>query len=358
MKVALDARMSGKSGIGSYFDSLLPYFIEAFDCVLIGDGERLAKYREKALVIDCKVKVFSLRDTFFFPKKILKEINSCALFYSPYCNIPAGVKVRVFLTIHDVVFLDVARLASKVGVVARKWFYRRAVKRSAVIFTVSKFSAGRIKALLQKRGGGKPVIVTYNASNPFFAESFGEGVMKRTRHSLLFVGNIKRHKGLKVLLDAFKKVLQKEKDATLVIVGSAEALRTKDDEVIALLHSFGESVKMERHATLEDLRRFYRTTEVLVQPSLYEGFGMPPLEALNCGAKVVLSDIEVFREVYDGYPVFYSVAGDSESLAVAIECAFSANYPKLSEEQAGRYSFEKTFCTIKAEFIKSEPCAD
>lgn len=349
MKVAIDARMSGKSGIGSYFDSLLPYFVKTFECVLIGDGERLKKYKAQAQIVECNIKVFSLRDTFFFPKKILKIINSCSLYYSPYCNVSAGIKVQIFTTIHDVVFLDVKGLASKIGVVARKWFYKRAVKKSVAVFSVSEFSAGRINALLQK-GAKKPkkVIVTYNAANDFFAQ--GDATFaNRKRHSLLFVGNIKRHKGLAVLLEAFKKVLQKEKDATLLIVGNATALRTKDENVMEALKTLGDCVKIEENASAEDLRKFYHTYEVLVQPSLYEGFGMPPLEALTCGAKVVLSDIEVFKEIYSGYPVHYSKVADSTSLFCAIEKAFESDYPKLSEEQKNRYSFDKCFAVIKKE---------
>ena len=53
----------------------------------------------------------------------------------------------------------------------------------------------------------------------------------------------------------------------------------------------------------------------MVQPSLYEGFGVPPLQALYCGTKAVISDIDVFKEIYAALPVTFFKAGDVDDLA-------------------------------------------
>ena len=103
MKIAVDLRMSGKSGIGAFIDSMLPTL----------------KAGAEVVEIKPDIKPFSLKEMFFFPKNELKKINGCDAFFSPYCNVPGrffcrGIKVPIFTTIHDVIFLDLP-LAGKVG---------------------------------------------------------------------------------------------------------------------------------------------------------------------------------------------------------------------------------------------------
>ena len=66
-------------------------------------------------------------------KEIVKKINSCDAYFSPYFNIPSKIKIPVYTTIHDVVFLDIPSLAGKCGTLIRKMFYKYAVKKSKEI---------------------------------------------------------------------------------------------------------------------------------------------------------------------------------------------------------------------------------
>ena len=145
MKIAIDCRMTRSGGVGSYLNALLPYLTKKNECVLLGNKNELEKYKsEKTEIISLEIKTFSLKEFFAFPKEISRKINECDLYYSPYFNIPSGIKISVFTTIHDVVFLDVPGLASKAGTIARKFFYKYAVFKSKKIFTVSEFSKSRI----------------------------------------------------------------------------------------------------------------------------------------------------------------------------------------------------------------------
>ena len=84
MKIAVDCRMSGKSGIGTFLDEILPY--------LKNSGNELFLFGSKEGE-SCNVKTFSLKEMFLFPKELLKKINSCDVYFSPYCNIPGGIKI-------------------------------------------------------------------------------------------------------------------------------------------------------------------------------------------------------------------------------------------------------------------------
>jgi glycosyltransferase involved in cell wall biosynthesis len=88
---------------------------------------------------------------------------------------------------------------------------------------------------------------------------------------------------------------------------------------------------------------------LLVQPSLYEGFGLPPLEAMVLGTHALISDIPVFKEIYAEYPVTFFKAGDTGDLkAKLVELLFNKKPSSLvlSDELRLKYTFDKTTSTI------------
>ena len=348
MKIAIDCRMLGSGGIGTYLESLLPFFLKDFDCLLFGKKELIQsvipEQKTAAIVVDCNIKPFSLKELLFFSKDLLKLINQCDIYYTPYCNIPHGIKIPVFSTIHDVVFLDIPSLTSRIGVMARKFFYQRGINKSKKIFTVSNFSALRINANLKLHN--KKVIVTYNSVPKWFTDK-SENISKE--HFLLFVGNIKKHKGLHTLLMAFDIISKQDDKLKLVIVGNSENFRTGDDSIKKLINSFPNGkILFTGRISNEEVRSYYETAKLLIQPSFYEGFGMPPLEALYCGTNVVISDIPVFMEIYKDFPVTYFHCGDSNDLAQKIQNSLDKDKPKINNRV---YSFDRTYNIIKEELV-------
>jgi glycosyltransferase involved in cell wall biosynthesis len=86
-----------------------------------------------------------------------------------------------------------------------------------------------------------------------------------------------------------------------------------------------------------------------VQPSLYEGFGLPPLEAMTCGTQALISDIPVFKEIYGGFPVTFFSAGDSEDLSCKLLELLRDKPPlriTLAENLVNKYTFQKTASII------------
>ena len=341
MKIAVDCRMSGKSGIGTFLDEILPYFKNS--------GNELFLFGSKEGE-SCNVKTFSLKEMFFFPKELLKKINSCDVYFSPYCNIPGGIKIPVFSTIHDIVFLDVKGLCGKIGIIARKFFYKRAIKKSKEIFTVSNFSKERIEKVLKCK---KKIAVVYNGL-PNYMEKKCPNVQKN--NSIIFIGNIKKHKGLSVLLEAFEKFYQLEnaEKPKLLIVGSKDNFRTKDNSIsekISEMNSrFPNSIEFTGFVENEKLLLLLTQAKFLVQPSLYEGFGIPPLQALFCGTKAVISDIPVFKEIYDGFPVVFFQSGNSNDLCEKMQKTFCNDSPL--GEIPEKYSYKKTAALILSEITR------
>ena len=353
MKITIDCRHIDSSGIGVYSRECLSFFLDSENTFfLIGDAEKLKPFtgHQNAEIIPCTIKPFSPRDTFMLPKSILRKINGSDLFYSPYFNIPCGIRVPVYTTIHDIIFPDMPELVSAPGLWIRMFFYRRSFRLSKKIFTVSNFSKSRIEYYSK---GKKPVIVTQNAIQSHFLNNSPETRGTEKKDFILFVGNIKKHKGLDCLLEAFTEARKSGLNQMLLIVGSSKDFRSKDNSFRDKLSIFdSEEVKFTGFIRNDELRRLYAEASLLVQPSLYEGFGLPPLEAMYNGTMALISDIPVFHEIYDEFPVTFFRAGDSYDLKEKLLSLLLSRKPQtisLSDQLLNKYSYKRTASIILEE---------
>jgi glycosyltransferase involved in cell wall biosynthesis len=357
--------MFDASGIGVYLRECLPYLLEyPHTFFLFGDGERLAKVaagRRNVVIFEYTVKPFSPAEIAGFPPGVVKKINRGDIFYSPFFNIPPGITIPVFVTIHDIVFADMPELGSKAGIALRMLFYRRAARLSRTIFTVSEFSKSRIQYRL---GISKPVIVTHSAVQAYLLKLStnarpnltGQEIKIPKNDSILFTGNIKKHKGLLCLLDAFFAARKEGLRHKLVLVGNKDNFRSQDTEILnRLRHIKPEEVEFTGLISDEQLWRLLSGSSLLVQPSLYEGFGLPPLEAMIAGTKALISDIPVFKEIYKDYPVCFFKSGDVVDLKEKLLMLLHKREPEyivLSQGLIEKYNFKKTASIIMENLVQ------
>jgi glycosyltransferase involved in cell wall biosynthesis len=102
----------------------------------------------------------------------------------------------------------------------------------------------------------------------------------------------------------------------------------------------------------DELKKLYSQSALLVQPSFYEGFGLPPLEAMACGTQALISDIPVFQELYRDFPVVFFRSGDVDDLKqklIELLHHKEPEYIQLSAELKERYTYEKTASAIMRE---------
>lgn len=336
MKIAIDCRMSGKSGIGAFFDGILPFIIDSGNEILLIGGKNTFSEKGNVNHLDCDIKTFSIKEMFAFPSELRKAINKCDLYFTPYCNIPNGIRIPVYSMIHDIVFLDVKGLSGKLGTFIRKMFYLRAIRKSKKIFTVSEFSKSRI---IEKLHCKKPIDVVYGSVPKYISDYKKQDEKKDS--SIIFIGNIKHHKGLQTLLPAFlnfRDEIRKEGgvEPKLLIVGSRDNFRTQDSTLDEYVKNSPENgIEFTGFLSDEKLLELLVKARLLVQPSLYEGFGMPPLQALFVGTRVLISDIPVFKEIYKDYPVNYFKVSDEADL--------KSQLLKIWKEDDTVPPFEKTY---------------
>jgi len=345
--------MLDESGVGAYLNGVLPCLIQSeHSFLLLGNAERLKIYAScpNVTVIPCSIKPFSVKELFFFPLKTILEINKTNVFFSPFFNIP-HVNIPVFTTIHDIIFPDMPELTGTISLAVRMRLYKRAYRISKKIFTVSEFSKSRIEHYLGKK---KPVIVTGSAVQNKFYEYRKKNPNVKKNLTVVFIGNIKKHKGLNCLLDAFFLAKKEGLPHKLIIIGEKEKFRSNDSSVLKKINSqYGDSVLFSGYISDEQLMETLAQASLLVQPSLYEGFGLPPLEAMVLGTCALVSGIPVFKEIYDGFPVSFFRAGDVIELKDKLKELLLDKMPSLPflpDALLYKYSFEKIAAKILKEF--------
>ena len=309
MRIAIDCRYLGGSGIGRVLKGILDNLdFNKNEYYLIGKEKEIKKYPAKLYLVN-NTSAFSTKGIL----KINKEVNQCDLFFSPNFIIPYNVKIRPITMLHDVVFLDMPKInSSYIEYKLKKHLMKRCMKKSSHIFTVSNFSLNRIVNYFPKYKN--KVSYCYNGVDKIFKDFAKEEPLEKENH-ILYIGNIKENKGIKTLLEAYKLIKDKT-NLSLYIVGDKGSLKTQDKSLDEYFNMDG--VKFTGRISDEELLDLERKAKFLVQPSLYEGFGLPPLEAIYLKTKPIISDIEVFKEVYGDLDVEFFKVKDYNDLAEKI----------------------------------------
>ena len=208
-----------------------------------------------------------------------------------FCNCAPLLKRNQTVTIHDAA---VSAIPHTFLLAFRTWYKMMFIWLGMSlnhIFTVSEFS----KKELHKYYGIplNKIHVTYNGIDHIKNLEVDEGIIGRKglkdKKYILAVSSMNPSKNFPLILDVARLMPEME----FIIAGGSNAKVFKSAGL-----DVPQNAKFIGYVSDEELMALYRHANVFVYPSLYEGFGIPPLEAMMCGCPVVVSDIEVFREVY------------------------------------------------------------
>lgn len=320
--VFLDSRMLFSSGIGRYLRSILTEYSrddrgKLFSKILCNTIEQEDWIRDRfpdAVIIRREWGIYSGSEMLHLP--VLTK--GCSLAWSPHFNYPIVSANRKIVTVHDLIPLVFPEyrnsLAKKVyALLMLKLFF----KSIDEIITVSSFSKNEIARLTNFNPDRVKVIPNGVESRWFDLNHIGGDY-------LLFIGNIKPHKNLDRLIEGFLKSINKH-SLDLIIVGRGDGLITSAFEQIEKkANSCRGRVTFAGEVTDEKLKELICGAKALIFPSLYEGFGLPNLEAMAVGCPVVTSTaqsvVEVCGDEFDGTNgnVLYFDPFDSSSISEAI----------------------------------------
>ncbi|MGZ4359304.1 MAG: glycosyltransferase family 4 protein, partial [Gaiellaceae bacterium] len=188
--------------------------------------------------------------------------------------VPPTSKVPVVTTIHDLQHEFHPDFFGRLEIASRKLFYNRLPLRSRLLITPSRFVAGTVAERL-----GIPIERIRPIHHGIDHDRFRPAEAAR-EPLLLFPAARWPHKNHATLLHAFELLRRRRPELRLMLTGRGNDLAPP-----------AEGVEARGHVTLDELADLYRRAACLVFPSLYEGFGQPPLEAMACGCPVACSDI-------------------------------------------------------------------
>ncbi len=241
----------------------------------------------------------SLRTRFALARAL--DFDGVDLFHSPFNILPANLPVPAVFTLHDIMWLiDPSYCTdSRWRKLVTGTFYRRlipaSVRDAEALLTVSEHSRDEIEQYFPQKKS--KVHVSYNGVDPFFAPVDDEEAWAKVepliggRHPyVLVVGQGSPYKNHYGALEGFARACRDRPDVRFVIVRRFQRGPARDFNRLAMRPDVASRFVHLEHVDGETLRALYSAARLFLFPSLYEGFGLPALEAMACGTPVVTSN--------------------------------------------------------------------
>lgn len=353
MKIAVDARMYNMSGIGTYIQNLMKN-----NCykIALGKKEEIENIKEIENFIEFDVGVYGIKEQLKFPYKELKKLKPDIL-HIPHYNVPIFYRGDMIVTIHDLTHIVYSEfLSNKFAKYYAKLMMKIAIKKAKFIFTVSEntkkdilkyFKVKEDKIKVIQLGVKESIEEKSKEEIEYLYDKFN---IPKQKKILMYVGNLKPHKNLERLLKAFSKI--DNKDCVLLLVGKAfedYELNKKEQEL-----KIEDKVIHTGIVTEKELCDLYNLADLFVFPSLYEGFGLPIIEAMKCGTKVVSSNSSSLPEV-GGDKIPYFNPENIEEMSEVIEKELEREDTEEEKQErinwAKKFNWEKTSEEVKNIFI-------
>ena len=334
ISLAVDVRMINHSGIGTYTRNVLSRLIKNktnWNFILLGDIETIAKFdwsrAANVSTVAFSSPIYGLAaQLWWMGRKVPADI-----LWVPHYNVPVFWGGRLFVTIHDVAHLALPEFRRSLP----KRLYAEALlrhvrKRAAGIAFDSAFTRAEFDRLVGAPTGRSSVI-PLGVDDAWLTTTPGD---RAETPYVIFLGNVKPNKNLVRLLEAFGRLVGSIPHE-LVLVGQQDGFLSGDNAAIEAAALLGDRVRFTGRISDEDVRRYVAGADLLVMPSVYEGFGLPVVEAMACGCPVLAARSSSLPEV-GGDAVAYCDPYDVSDIARQIQALLADGAMRASMAERGR----------------------
>ena len=309
MKIGVDAREI-QDGVVTGIGRSLANFIQYF-----GTNERVHKlflFSDKRIPVDSQDNIRQVVigpcPTFFWDQwklHVALKANKVDLFYSPYYKVPLLTEIPTVSQILDLMFLVFPTYRKALGLWRRSYyatFGRACAQKSISIITDSEHARQDI-IRIWKIDPKKIAVIPLGVADRYVPVEDGELLtwvrerLNLPEKYLLYLGNFKPHKNVESLVQAFSRIARRFPEYKLVLAGPLDGHGLRIQDLVSrqgLMDSvvFTNTIKEEDHP-----EALLSMADLFIFPTLYEGFGLPPLEAMACGTPVITSNLTAVPEV-------------------------------------------------------------
>jgi len=257
---------------------------------------------------------------------------------------PPLCPARIVVNVYDLAYEHHPELFPPSVVTRFRAFVPLTVRRAAVVLTISEFS--KMDIVRRYRVPPEKVVVTPLAADPMFCPSHDMDRLAAVRERygtgdrfILCVGNLQPRKNLRTLIDAYVKLRRADAIRHKLVLVGRKAWLYDDIFAVARASGYADDLVFTDYVPDEDLVALYNAAELFVYPSIFEGFGLPPLEAMACGTPVVCSNTSALPEVVgDAARTVDPLDAEALAAAIATVSGNAALRQRLSERGIARAS--------------------
>lgn len=339
--VVVDARMAHHSGIGTYIRNLVPRVARLEQSwrftLLTGDAASWCT-SPNVQRTHCGAGIYGVREQLEIPLHVPRDAD---LFWAPHYNVPALVGLPLVATIHDLAHLRLPEhTRNPLRQAYARGMYSVVRRRAVAVMCDSRFTHEECRDLL---GGlnGRATVVHAGVDEDWFTV---DGEPPTAEPYFVFVGNLKPHKNLRCVIEAMR-LTDASWAPALVVIGRSEGMRTSDDSVLRAAAT-SQRIRYAGELPEAELRRYVKGAIALIFPSLYEGFGLPALEAMAAGTPVIASTAASIPEVCGDAAQFFDPRDPADLLRVmrrvASDADLRADLSRRGQARAREFSWAAT----------------
>jgi glycosyltransferase involved in cell wall biosynthesis len=266
--------------------------------------------------------------------------------------VPPGVRGRKITVIHDMAYKSCPETVRKKTRIWLELSMKKSCRHADHIVTVSKFSKKEIVKYLhvpKEKITVVPNAVDHTVYRPDYTEQQIQKVLdkyKIERTYFLYLGTIEPRKNLEMLLLAYEKLYRRQQNVPQLVLAGGKGWLCRSIYEKAHGMKLGNRIVFTGYVTQEDSPLLMCAARAFVYPSLYEGFGMPPLEAMACGTPVIVSNASSLPEVVGDAGILVNAKSADDICAamrrVLEDHAYRESLRARGIERAKKYSWKRS----------------